>query len=376
MVGNKRIKVFFIKLYKKNTNTASENRFHCIHEMVNASFETEIIKTKEINKNFHNYRLLRGLCNKLRVLQATIQILRKRSKYDINILYLFGVDPLLSLYYYLYARIFNFILVSERNELPNSIIKGERLKELLERVLIYPWYYKLFDGYTLISDELIKHYSSYVSKKQVIYKLPMTVDFSRFKNVNTDKSLKYVFYAGSLNNSKDGIEFLIKAFLAENNRLKDVFLFIAWNDDSHNREYLINKINCNNIKLLGEVKREDIPQYLMNASVCVLPRPDSLQARGGFPTKLGEYLATGNPVIVSDVGEIPNYLTDTEVFFVSNNNLESDLRKKLLEVFDNYESAIQKGIHGKIKAKEYFSLENNSSIVKEFLLTTVKKKLQ
>ena len=42
----------------------------------------------------------------------------------------------------------------------------------------------------------------------------------------------------------------------------------------------------------------------------VLARPDNIQAKGGFPTKLGEYLATGNPVVVTKVGEIPNYLID------------------------------------------------------------------
>ena len=34
-------------------------------------------------------------------------------------------------------------------------------------------------------------------------------------------------------------------------------------------------------------------------------RPRSRQAEGGFPTKLGEYLATGRPVIVTAVGSIP-----------------------------------------------------------------------
>lgn len=53
-----------------------------------------------------------------------------------------------------------------------------------------------------------------------------------------------------------------------------------------------------------------MPQMLKNAEALVLDRPNSLQAQYGFPTKLGEYLLTGNPVVVTKVGDIPLYLKD------------------------------------------------------------------
>ncbi len=52
--------------------------------------------------------------------------------------------------------------------------------------------------------------------------------------------------------------------------------------------------------------------------------PDSKQAQGGFPTKLGEYLATGNPVCATTVGEIPDYLVDGEsVYFAVPGSVDS-----------------------------------------------------
>ena len=48
-----------------------------------------------------------------------------------------------------------------------------------------------------------------------------------------------------------------------------------------------------------------------------MARPDSRQARGGFPTKLGEYLATGKPVCVTKVGEITVYLEDNVSAFLA-----------------------------------------------------------
>jgi glycosyltransferase involved in cell wall biosynthesis len=47
-----------------------------------------------------------------------------------------------------------------------------------------------------------------------------------------------------------------------------------------------------------------------------LARPNSQQSEGGFPTKLGEYLASGRPVCVTDIGEISDYLVnDKSAFF-------------------------------------------------------------
>lgn len=64
------------------------------------------------------------------------------------------------------------------------------------------------------------------------------------------------------------------------------------------------------IELKGYVHPDKIPVELYKSRLLVLSRPDNIQNRGGFPTKLGEYLATGIPVAVTSVGEIPCYLKD------------------------------------------------------------------
>ena len=53
-----------------------------------------------------------------------------------------------------------------------------------------------------------------------------------------------------------------------------------------------------------------MPQMLKNVDILALDRPDNLQAKYGFPIKLGEYLLTENPVVVTRVGDIPLFLQD------------------------------------------------------------------
>ena len=71
------------------------------------------------------------------------------------------------------------------------------------------------------------------------------------------------------------------------------------------------------ISFLGSKKADEIPSILANSDLMVLARPDNNQAKAGFPTKLGEYLASGKPVVITKTGEISKYLTDNISAYLS-----------------------------------------------------------
>ena len=48
----------------------------------------------------------------------------------------------------------------------------------------------------------------------------------------------------------------------------------------------------------------------------VTAQPNTKRAEGGFPTKMGEYMMTGVPMIVTDVGEITHYVTDKKDCYI------------------------------------------------------------
>jgi len=199
------------------------------------------------------------------------------------------------------------------------------------------------DILSVMTDALSKYYSEFISDKTKIIKVPMTVDFSRFDVLKDTKSGRYktpyIGYCGSTDFLKDGVDILVKAFINIKDKYPDVNLYIAGEwflKDSYN--FMVNMIKesgaSNRIFLLGMVPKEEIPQFLVNASILALARPESTQAEGGFPTKLGEYLATGNPVCVTNVGEICNYLTDNQSAFIAKPNCVnsfSDVLEKALE---------------------------------------------
>ena len=90
-----------------------------------------------------------------------------------------------------------------------------------------------------------------------------------------------------------------------------------------------------------------IPQLLFNASILALARPDNLQAKNGFPTKLGEYLATGNPVVVTKVGEIPNFIKHMINGLLAEPDNPVDFAEKLCWIVENPIMAQNIGAKGK-----------------------------
>jgi glycosyltransferase involved in cell wall biosynthesis len=70
------------------------------------------------------------------------------------------------------------------------------------------------------------------------------------------------------------------------------------------------------IDAAGAVPAADMPAALCSCSALALPRAEGVFSNAGMPTKLGEYLATGRPVVVTATGDIPRYLDDGVNAFV------------------------------------------------------------
>lgn len=234
-------------------------------------------------------------------------------------------------------------------------------------------YINTLDGFIVMTKTLMQHYEQFSLSKTKLLHLPMTVDLERF-----DKCLPildgfqqpYIAFVGVMNDAKDGVNILIESFakIHKNFPQYKVYLVGAWNYDTPIHQKLISNYKLQNkIFWKGEFSREKIPQIINNASLLVLPRPDSKQAQGGFPTKLGEYLATSNPVCATTVGEIPNYLTDEQsVFFAEPGSIDS-FANAMQKALNNQEAAKRIGKMGCEVAKTSFNKDIQSALLYNFL---------
>lgn len=283
------------------------------------------------------------------------------------------------------ADIFPFILLSklyqipvfhERNEFPflysNSLLKKLSLWFYLKFLI------PQFDGIFVITRALVEFFGKYNIKHDRIIHLPMTVEverFSRTKERITEFG-EYIAYCGSMYTEKDGVPDLIKAFNIVAKSDKNIKLLIIGDNSNKNKfASILDLINSSAFKdrifCIGKIERDDMPKYLNSAKILALARPDNIQAKGGFPTKLGEYLSTGKPVVVTKVGEIPNYLTDRVNAFLAEPDNPLHFAKKLQEVISNYDSAQLIGQKGKEVAELVFSYKIQAPILLRFLQKSV-----
>lgn len=98
-----------------------------------------------------------------------------------------------------------------------------------------------------------------------------------------------------------------------------------------------------------------IPQYFVDAEMLVLARPDNIQAKYGFPTKLGEYLLSGRPVVLTDVGNISDFLVDGKNAFIAEPGNIKSISNKMIEVSNNPDRANTIAIAGKETALDEFN---------------------
>jgi glycosyltransferase involved in cell wall biosynthesis len=194
----------------------------------------------------------------------------------------------------------------------------------------------------------------------------MTVDIQRFASLKKSTTTeKYIAYCGTVSNNKDGVDDLIKAFALVCQKYKDVKLYIigaspSVNDESGNLK-LINDLGITDkVVLTGVIEASKMPQLLLDSTILALDRPDSLQAKNGFPTKLGEYLMTGNPVVVTKVGDIPLFLKDGVSALLAEQRNTKEFASKICWVLDHPTESEAIGNKGKEVAMKEFNYQTES----------------
>lgn len=190
----------------------------------------------------------------------------------------------------------------------------------------------------------------------------MFVDISRFENLRSDKSIKYIAYCGTISKHKDGVDDLITAFNLVHRRHPDFKLYLI---GAFEALYGEEKVVRNMVTTLGlddaviftgRVKPTEIPRLLVNATILALARPANEQTKYGFPTKLGEYLCTGNPIVLTAVGEIGKYMHDHENCVLAQPDNAEDFAAKLEWVISHYDQAIAYGNAGRKLTETEFSI--------------------
>lgn len=293
-------------------------------------------------------------------------VIRLRRKGYSNIIYNSGGINIENFLFILFARILGFKLILAIEE--DYTFFRDNIKAISR---FKCWTIEKFDflncrwadAIVAISNYLRIKYDKLKAKNVVL--IPITAYLNHDATKCSFNDPLKILYAGTFTD-KDGVGEIIEGYLKFRTNHGNSRLILT-GESAQQRIYLEKYKNIDGIIFTGRVEDDEFYQLLKNADVLCMCRTNSGFAQAGFPFKLGEYLATGNPVISTRVSDVELYLTDDDAFLIDRADpaLISDV---LSQIVNDPVPARIKGLNGLSKCKEYFSPEINGAK----LLKTIK----
>lgn len=268
----------------------------------------------------------------------------------------------------LFFQVFlKYHLIIEETEYP-KILKKKQNKFFKQ---LYINTYGYANGMMVMTKELSDYYFNIGVKN--VFLLPMSVDANRFSNIkkNNEKTKYFAYCGGNGGFERDGILDIMKGFKVFSHENPQYKMLIIGPINKLSTSYIIldNYIKKNNltkkVEFTGTKPSNEIPELLVNATGIVMAPPKDFES-GGFPTKLGEFLASGTPVICTSVSEIPLYLNETNSFLVAPKDVEG-ITRAMEFIVNNPIICRDVGEEGKKLANTVFNAETYLSDLLKFL---------
>jgi glycosyltransferase involved in cell wall biosynthesis len=189
------------------------------------------------------------------------------------------------------------------------------------------------------------------------YQFPAWTDIDVFLQAGgngTERACQRILYAGVLTPLK-GVHHLIKAFASIAQSFPKAYLVIV--GQAENKAYTVALQDQarllgvdRRVQFVGKVPQVELAAWMRRASVFVLPSMSE-----GLPRVVVEAMATGTPVIGSNVGGIPEMVEDGATGFLVSPGDDAMLAKRLRWVLEHPEEACKMGRRAHTFAECFFS---------------------
>lgn len=265
-------------------------------------------------------------------------------------------------------------LVREKSEVP--LFKKKVLTSWQKLLL---WIdFNLYDGLIVISKALKKFFRNELSFTSPILEVPILINYNEdVENrvfhepvpVTSHKAIELV-YSGSLDDSKDGILTIIEAFAIVSKNYPQAKLILTGDltksKDQNSILQLIQNLSLDeNVVITGYLSIENLEKIRKNSSVLLLAKPANRQNQYNMATKVGEYLLTGRPTVISSIDPVCNYLHHrVDSFIVAP---DKDLiANEIKFILENGSEAHRIGMRGHEVAISCFSYRKQAKRIHQF----------
>ena len=234
-------------------------------------------------------------------------------------------------------------------------------KKWFSRILPY------YDGYISINKVLAAFYNDIVQKPTL--ELSMIVDTKKFSGGDVPRR-NWLTYMGQILWDKDNILNIIDAF----NMIKDDYPTLTFHIFGKGDKLSLDKIKekirtyslDDRVIIEGFASDEKVPKIMKMSKVMVSSQPCNKRVEGVLSTKLAEYIASGTPTVLCDVGANRDYITDDDCFFVAPDK-PKEYAKTLRRDLDDYPKALMIARHGVETINQDYSMISQGKKLSNFL---------
>lgn len=341
--------------------------------------------TKESDTDFPSVGIFEGIpynyiCGKVYPQSAVIRKLKKNIS-DMWALYLFAIKHVKKgdIIYCNFRRIVSaYVLMLAAKKTGAKIVHelceipyiDMRLKSRFKR-----WYYQTFqirhfDGIVPISHTLDDYVHHYSPKTKTLIVPILVEDDKNVEICKSDYKVPYIVHTGTMLENKDGISYILKAFAKfkkqDSSDCRLVFTGPQANDKCPYLPMMEELGILSYVDLLGMVSIEKVISLQHHAALSIIYKSENLQTKYCFPTKLGEMLVSGVPVVATSVGEANYYLKDRENAYKVKPFDVNELTKTIKHIFSNFDEGKRVGLQGRELALDAFSPAKHGARMREF----------
>ncbi|WP_064091870.1 glycosyltransferase [Rossellomorea aquimaris] len=208
-----------------------------------------------------------------------------------------------------------------------------------------------------------------------VYVTPFGVDLAKFRPIPHEKE-KDSLVIGTVKalSDKYGIGDLIKAFSQVTKKYpeKDLSLLII-GDGPQRKEYegLAAKLNIEEKTVFtGKVPNDDVPNYINKMDIFAVPSTENSES---FGVAAVEAMACGVPVVVSDVGGLPEVVKNGETGYVVPKESPDQLAEKFSYLIENPQLKEKIGQQAIQHVNNHYNWIDNANGMLELYNQTLKK---
>lgn len=110
---------------------------------------------------------------------------------------------------------------------------------------------------------------------------------------------------------------------------------------------------------------EKMAEIVASAHVVVVPQRNDPTAQAQFPLKLTDGMAMAKPILATRVGDIPEILGETG--YLVDPNSPEQIAEQIQYIFQNVDSALEKGKRSRERCITYYSVDAMSKILSEVI---------